>query len=142
MNYTYRIVVLAGTLLGMSCCPTIAQVRPLDPALFDTLCSSMQTKLAISLNGKKIPGATAAVLLPDGRVCSAAAGTRGKADGEKLKTSDPILAGSIGKTFVSALALQLVEERRLDLDQKIGHWLSGRAWFSRLPNSGDITVRM
>jgi len=59
-----------------------------------------------------------------------------------LKTTDRFLTGSIGKTFVSALALLLVQEGRLNLDDKIEKWLGSEAWFSKLPNAKTITFRM
>jgi D-alanyl-D-alanine carboxypeptidase len=59
-----------------------------------------------------------------------------------MKPSDRMLQGSVGKTYVAAVALQLVSEGKLSLDAKIETWLGKEAWFSRLPNARDITVRM
>jgi D-alanyl-D-alanine carboxypeptidase len=53
-----------------------------------------------------------------------------------------MLAGSIGKTYVSAVTLQLVEEGTLNLDEKIEKWLGAEPWFNRLPNAETITLRM
>ena len=44
--------------------------------------------------------------------------------------------GSVTKTFVAALVLQLVEEGRLGLEDTVEHWLPGR-----IPNGRAITVR-
>jgi D-alanyl-D-alanine carboxypeptidase len=58
-----------------------------------------------------------------------------------------MLQGSVGKTYVAAVALQLVREGKLDLDQKIERYLSSEPWWKgaagrvRLPNGADITVR-
>jgi D-alanyl-D-alanine carboxypeptidase len=139
-----RSIVLAFALSVAFAPGVCAQTRPthIDTKQFDTLCGSFRAKLDQSLVNTKIPGATAAVVLPDGRICAAAAGMTRNANGRKLRKDDPILAGSIGKTFFSALALQLVEEGKLDLDKKISDWLGTRPWFARLPNAQDITVRM
>ena len=59
-----------------------------------------------------------------------------------LKTSHRLLAASIGKTFVSAVALMLVEQGKLSLDEKISTWLGSESWFSRLPNGPGISLRM
>src|SRR5215204_2572258 len=83
------------------------------------LCKLLQTDLQASLVGKKNHAASAAVVLADGRSCTAVSGQTDFSKGRKLTSDDPILAGSIGKTFVSALAMQLVQEDRLELDQKI-----------------------
>jgi D-alanyl-D-alanine carboxypeptidase len=50
--------------------------------------------------------------------------------------------GSVGKTFFAALALQLVAEGRLALDDKISKYLGKEPWFAGLPNANEITVRM
>ncbi|MEK7854472.1 MAG: serine hydrolase domain-containing protein, partial [Acidobacteriota bacterium] len=52
-----------------------------------------------------------------------------------------MLAGSTGKTFAAATALQLVKEGKIDLDAKVEKYLGAEPWFSRLPNANDITVR-
>jgi D-alanyl-D-alanine carboxypeptidase len=59
-----------------------------------------------------------------------------------LKSADRMLAGSIGKTFVAAVMLQLVQDGKVNLDTKIDRWFGREAWFSRLPNARDITLRM
>jgi D-alanyl-D-alanine carboxypeptidase len=120
----------------------IAQNAQPSEAEFLSLCKRFQTDLDSSLNGKKIPGVSAAVILSNGRSCTAASGQTDFTGGRGLTPNDPILAGSIGKTFVAAFAMQLVEEGKLALDDKIAKWLDDRSWFAKLPNANDITVRM
>lgn len=48
--------------------------------------------------------------------------------------------GSNGKTFVAAVALQLVQEGKLRLDALVGEYLGTEAWFEHVPNSSDITI--
>ena len=59
-----------------------------------------------------------------------------------MTPDDLLMAGSTGKTFFAAVALQLIEAGRLDLDAPISKYLGAKPWFSRLPNAKDITVRM
>src|ERR1044071_5960401 len=59
----------------------------------------------------------------------------------RMKPTDLMPQGSVGKTYVSALAMQLVREGKLDLAAPISKYLGNEPWFSRLPNSADITVR-
>ncbi len=54
-----------------------------------------------------------------------------------LEPSDEFRIGSITKTFVAALVLQLVAERWLGLDDPVQRWLPGQ-----VPNGSAITVRM
>src|SRR6185369_2154040 len=58
-----------------------------------------------------------------------------------MRPTDRMLQGSVGKTYVAAVAMQLVGEGKLDLDAKIERYLGREPWFGRLPNAHDITVR-
>jgi D-alanyl-D-alanine carboxypeptidase len=60
----------------------------------------------------------------------------------RMTPDDLMLQGSVGKTYAAALAMRLVAENKLDLDSKIERYLGSEPWFSRLPNSKSITVRM
>ena len=101
----------------------------------------LQTLLDSVRAAAKWPGATLAVALPDGRVLSVASGLSDTVRKVAMKTTDRLLQGSVGKTYVAAVALQLVAEKKLDLDAKISTYLGNEAWFARLPNARDITVR-
>ena len=115
---------------------------PIDDVRFERICRAIQAKLDRSLSNTKIPGATVGFITADGRRTSFASGLRSLETRSPMQPSDPMYAGSIGKTFVAAVTLQLVTEGKLDLDTKIEHWLGDRAWFARLPNAKDITLRM
>jgi Beta-lactamase len=58
-----------------------------------------------------------------------------------MKPTDRMLAGSVGKTFAAATALQLIKEGKIGLDDKIEKYLGREQWFARLPNAKDITIR-
>lgn len=55
---------------------------------------------------------------------------------EPIRTSDRFRIGSLTKTYVATLALQLVAERRLALTDTVARWLSGL-----VPNGEHITIR-
>ena len=65
------------------------------------------------------PGATAAVVLPDGTCTSFATGMADLEQAIQMKPETRILPASIGKTFVAVVALSLVQEGKLGLDDKI-----------------------
>ncbi len=102
--------------------------------------ADLQAILDKAVAGTRLPGMTAAVALPDGRVIECAAGLADKEAGAKMKPDHRMPAGSIGKTWVAAVALQMVEKKQLDLDAKVGSYLKAE-WFSRIPNAASITVR-
>lgn len=90
----------------------------------------------------KFPGATLAVCPASGECFAIATGYSDREAKTPMKPGDIMLAGSVGKTFVAAVALQLVSEKKIGLDDKIEKYLGKEAWFSRLPNGKDATVRM
>lgn len=102
----------------------------------------LQAKLDEIHAAGSFPGACAGFALADGRSFAIATGISDRTTGRALQTSALMLQGSVGKTYVAAVALQLVHEGRLTLDDKIERYLGDETWFARLPNAADITVRM
>ncbi|HKS06860.1 MAG TPA: serine hydrolase domain-containing protein [Gemmatimonadaceae bacterium] len=107
--------------------------------------AALQAKLQAKLDSLhslgRFPGATFAAALPNGDVIAIATGMSDTALKLRMKPTDLMPSGSTGKTYVSALAMQLVHEGKLDLNAPISKYLGTEPWFSRLPNSADITVR-
>lgn len=105
----------------------------------------LQGKLQTELNNLhaagKFPGATLGVCLADGTCFGLAAGFSDRDAKTQMKPADLMLAGSVGKTYAAALAMQLVAEKKIDLDAKIEKYLGKETWFTRLPNAKEITVR-
>jgi D-alanyl-D-alanine carboxypeptidase len=89
----------------------------------------------------KFPGATLGVCLADGNCFGLATGFSDRDAKRQMKPSDLMLEGSVGKTYAAALALQLVSEGKINLDERIEEYLGAESWFPRLPNAKDITVR-
>lgn len=89
----------------------------------------------------KFAGATLGVCLADGKCFGLATGFSDLETKRPMKADDLMMAGSVGKTYAAAVAMQLVKEGKVNLDDKIERYLGKEAWFSRLPNSKDITVR-
>ncbi len=114
----------------------------LAQTLFERLQAEAQAQADHYLAGGQAPGVTAGIVLPDGRSFAVAAGVSNRATGAPMKTTDRLMQGSVGKTYVAAVALQLVTEGRLNLDDRIEKHLGEESWFPRLPNGKDITVRM
>jgi len=86
------------------------------------------------------PGATAAFILPDGTVGTAATGFSDLERREPMTPSSRMLMASIGKSFVAATVLDLAMEGTLSLHDPLSRWLGDRPWVSRLPNHATLTV--
>ncbi|HEU4435501.1 MAG TPA: serine hydrolase domain-containing protein [Pyrinomonadaceae bacterium] len=103
--------------------------------------TALQTKLDEWHKAASFPGATLGVALANGETLSLAVGFSDRDAKTPMKPTDRMLAGSVGKTFAAATALQLVKEGKIGLDDKIEKYLGSEQWFSRLPNAKEITVR-
>lgn len=71
--------------------------------------------------------------------------TSGLADREKnlpMRPEAMLFSGSVGKTYVSAIMLQLVAEGKIDLDARIQPYFAGEKWYNCLPNAGELTLKM
>jgi len=79
------------------------------------------------------PGASAAVMLPGGRMWTGVSGIA--APGHPVTAMTVFELGSVTKTYTAALTLLLVEEGRLSLDASLAQW------FPELPDADQVTVR-
>ena len=123
-----RLIALA-VLVG----PSILQAQTLEQRL--------QVRLDSLHRAGRFAGAQLAVAMPDGSVLALATGFADTAKKEAMTTRHLLLQGSVGKTYASAVALQLIHEGTIGLDDPISKYLGGEPWFSRLPNAQAITVR-
>src|SRR5688572_170914 len=103
--------------------------------------TALQTKLDEWHKAGTFPGATFGVVLANGESFGLAVGVSERTSKTPMKPTDRMPAGSVGKTFAAATALQLIKEGRIGLDDKIEKYLGREPWFARLPNAKDITVR-
>ena len=123
--------------------------RVVPPALAagqDSLVAELRARIKSRLDELRaeagFPGATAGFALADGSAASVSTGLADVENNIPLRPTDRMLAGSIGKTYCSAVMLLAVEEGKAKLDDKIERWLARDAWFQRLPNAREITLRM
>jgi D-alanyl-D-alanine carboxypeptidase len=103
--------------------------------------TAIQLKLVEWHKAGSFPGATLGVVLANGESFGLAVGVSDRETKRPLAPTDRMLAGSVGKTFAAATALQLIKEGKIGLDDKIEKYLGRETWFSRLPNAKDITIR-
>ena len=135
-----------AALAAITLLPAAAAAQSAAPAASAASVSTVRTRVQATLDsiraGGAFPGMSAGIALPDGQVLSLATGLSDTALRTPLGPDALLLAGSVGKTYVAAVALQLVSEGKLSLDEPISTYLGTEPWFSRLPNAAAITVRM
>lgn len=120
--------------------PSATAAAAAEPATFES--ATLRSRFEELARECKAPGVSACVVLPDGSHLALAAGWADPEAHVAMTPATRLLAGSVGKTFFGALALELVREGRLDLDAPIERQLGARPWFARLPNAHAITPRM
>ncbi len=81
------------------------------------------------------PGAAVAVHVPGQGDVVVAVGKSDLHKGTPLDPELPLNVGSVTKTFVAVVVLQLVQEGKIGLDQAVDKW------FPALPRANQITVR-
>lgn len=104
--------------------------------------AQLQLQLDSIVQKGMLPGITLAVRWDRGHSLSLASGFADSETQEPMEPNSTMFAGSVGKTFVAALVLQLVDEGKLELDALAGNYLKNQAWYSQVPNSGAISIRM
>jgi len=93
----------------------------------------LQQKIDSIRQAHDVPAMAFSCILPSGELISVASG---------MKPEQRMLAGSTGKTFFAALALRLVSEGKLHLDEKVSHYLGSEPWYKQVQNAEAITIRM
>ncbi|HEX8737896.1 MAG TPA: serine hydrolase [Pyrinomonadaceae bacterium] len=135
----FRFLYLAALVVALTFASVSAQVAGQTDE--NALRQKLQIKLDEWHKNAKFAGATVGVVLADGRSFGLATGFSDLQAKTPMKPSDLMLAGSVGKTYAAAVALQLVNEGKINLDEKVEKYLGSEKWFSRLPNAREITVR-
>src|SRR5215207_2202675 len=138
-----RTLILAALLFAHAARASAQEAAPQgDGERLARVARTVQAKLDEARARWNFPGATAGFVLPDGRSASVATGLSDLEAKTPLRPTDRMPAGSVGKTFVAAVALQLVQEGKLSLDGRLAELLGGERWFARLPNSDALTLRV
>ena len=106
-----------------------------------TLQQQLQAKFEQLHKAAAFPGGTAGFVLADGSSFGIAVGVSDRATATAMKPTDRLLLGSVGKTYVSAVALQMIDEKKFSLDDPLDRFFGKEAWFPRLANASKITIR-
>ena len=107
----------------------------------DQLSKSIDSRLDEIWKTSKAPGLSVSVVFPNGKTKTF---TRGYANAENeapMTATTKMLGGSTGKVFYSVVALQLIDEGKLQLDNPIFSKMKEYDWFERIPNAKTLTVR-
>ncbi len=131
-----RLVIVAAVALSTA----LAAQAPAKPDVA-ALQKQLQAKFDELHKAGNFPGGTAGIVLADGSTIALAVGLSDKAANTPMKPTDRLLLGSVGKTYVAALAMQLIHDKKFSLDDTLDKFFGKEPWFPRLANAARITVR-
>jgi D-alanyl-D-alanine carboxypeptidase len=138
-HHKIKFLLLTALTIGMAFPAIHAQaIKPPDEK---ALRQKLQAKLDEWHKAGKFAGATLGVCPADGNCFALSVVFTDLEKKTPMRPTDLMAAGSVGKTYAAAVALQLVKEGKINLDDKVEKYLGKESWFSRLPNAKDITVR-
>lgn len=134
----FAFAAIAVACLGTSSAPRQAAQAPPQTG---SLQNRIQAKFVELHEAASFPGGTAGFVLADGTSFTIAVGVSDRTSGAPMKPTDRLLLGSVGKTYASAVALQMVHEKTFSLDDTLDRFFGSERWFTRIANASKITVR-
>jgi D-alanyl-D-alanine carboxypeptidase len=136
-----RTALLAVTAVAL-CTSTLASQQPATPpASKPAIQHALQQKFQELHQAASFPGGTAGFVLADGSSFALAVGVSDRTSSRAMAPADRLLLGSVGKTYVSAVALQMMAEKKFALTDTLDRFFAREPWFSRIANASKITIR-
>jgi len=102
---------------------TIPTVTPAPASSSPSLAEDLQAALERMVETQRYPAVSAAVVLPDGTSSAGAAGMSDAAARTPATPDTSFVVGSITKTYIAALMLELAHDGVLTLDDPLATWL-------------------
>ena len=102
----------------------------------------IQLKLEELRKSNDLPGINFSVIYKDGQSHDFALGFADIEQNIPNTTKARLLLGSIGKTYAAAIVFQLIDEKKLALQDRLIDYFPNKEWLLRLPNIQEITVQM
>jgi len=122
----------------LTACSTTTSPIEQDIILTDDLVSELENTLDEALENSTIPGVIAGVFTDDGESWIATRGVSNIETDEPMSENCHFRIGSVTKTFVASVILQLVDEGLVQLDNPVSTYLPEL----NIPAADTITVRM
>lgn len=109
---------------------------------YEGLQSDVQVIIDSLIANTEVPGVTVGISLADNSI-AVAAGFADVEDKTLMTTESVMMAGSVGKTWVSASIMKLYQEGKIDLNDKAADYLlEDNLWLNKVSNFEDVTIHM
>lgn len=114
-----------------------------SPPLADTSSGQGIQEVIDSLVAKNdLPGLNLSIISDNGRQENYSSGYADIETRSDLNADHVLFSGSIGKTYAVAVIMQLVDEGKINLEDRFIDHFSDTAWLQYLPNINSITLKM
>jgi D-alanyl-D-alanine carboxypeptidase len=130
----FALVLLVGCSAGTDSARSVATSQH-DKGIDPRLAAKLQGILDTERERFAAGGASAAVVIPGEGIWLGASGVADPRTSEPVTTKTAFAIGSVTKTFIAALVLDLAEDRLLSLDDRLARWLPS------FPRAKRITIR-
>jgi D-alanyl-D-alanine carboxypeptidase len=119
-----RLAVACAVLLALTGCGTSShgEAAKAGPRLTPQVARALQAGLEERVRTTGVPGASAAVVFADGREWSGAAGYAVLHPRRRMTTDTALPFDSVTKIVTASVAMRLVEQHKLSLDDPISRW--------------------
>ncbi len=142
LTVLFAVLLATGSTLARP--STFAAARPQEAAVDASTRRRIEERCRSLLLGlieeRGLPGASAAMVFADASELAIPVGFADAEAERDMTAHDRLLAGSIGKTYVTAAAHHLMHAGKLSLDDKAAEYFEGAGWFARIPNAQEITI--
>jgi D-alanyl-D-alanine carboxypeptidase len=131
---------MLGTAAALS---ALGMTGPVAQEVVRDVATRLQVELDVVVKGSRtpLPGAILYVGVAGQSPVAVASGVADIKTGARLAPNAKFRAGSIVKSFIATVVLQLVEESKVTLDDPLAKWLPAIVT-DRFQNSDRMTVRM
>lgn len=126
-------------LFALLVCTATACVRA--QTVYEDLKGALQKEMQALVTHGEVPGMLFSVALDSNHTITLAAGYSDREERDTLTVQHKMFSGSTGKLFFASLALRLVQEGKMSLDDKVSDYLGDRDWYSQFPNAEEIRIR-
>jgi D-alanyl-D-alanine carboxypeptidase len=134
----FLLLAFTGSVVPLSAQDSTARPLPMiSPATQESLLAAVNKEMKAYGGKTAIPGAIIGVWMPGKQPWRLAYGLGNISPEEKMTLDDKVRVGSNTKTFVVTVILQLVDEKKLSLDDPISKFNLAE----KVPNAEKITVR-
>ncbi len=132
---TSRLLVVCIAALLLSGCALACVSCSSSKSLSQSKQDELKKTLTQGMAGFKVPGAIVGMWFPDQGNWVVGQGVGDKSTGAAPQTTDKVRIGSLSKTFTATVMLQLVDEKKLSLDDKLSKYEP------QVPGADGISIR-